>query len=45
LGVCYMQSGDLKKSLSIFSGVLDLDATNERALECINMLKKLKTYK
>jgi tetratricopeptide (TPR) repeat protein len=45
LGVCYMHSGDLQKAISIFSAVLDLDIENEKARECIKMIKKMKARK
>lgn len=41
LGVCYLQSGDLRKSLSLFQFAQELDPENERAGECVEMVERM----
>lgn len=42
LGVCYMESNDFRKAHALFDRALDIDPTNERAQECVEMVIRLR---
>ncbi len=43
LGVCYMESNDLRKAHSLFDRALDIDPLNERAQECVEMVMRMRS--
>lgn len=43
LGVCYMESNDFRKACALFDRALDIDPTNERAQECVEMIMRMRS--
>lgn len=43
LGVCYMEANDFRKAHALFDRALDIDPTNERAQECVEMVMRMRS--
>lgn len=45
LGVCYLQVQNFKKATTLFVKVLEMEPENERARECVDMVKRIRAKK